>query len=47
VITTLAPASTMRSRRASAENPPKTMLWGAPMRVQASIAIANSGTMGM
>ena len=37
----------MRSFRLSALKPPKTMLWIAPMRVQASMAMASSGTMGM
>ena len=35
--------SWMRSRRDSAENPPKTTLCGAPIRAQASIAIASLG----
>ena len=47
VTTSFAPASMMRSRSASAEKPPKTMLWGAPIRVQASIAMASSGIIGM
>ena len=37
----------MRSRSDSALNPPKTMLWTAPTRAHASIAIASSGTSGM
>jgi hypothetical protein len=28
-------------------NPPKMMLCGAPIRAQASMAMASSGTMGM
>ena len=36
----------MRSRSASAEKPPNTMLWVAPMRVHASIATAASGIIG-
>jgi hypothetical protein len=46
VITSLAPASTIRSRSASAENPPNTTVCGAPIRVHASIAIAASGIIG-
>ena len=44
---TLASASLMRSRRASAEKPPNTTEWAAPMRVQASMATTTSGTIGM
>ena len=47
VIITLDWESSMRSRSDSALNPPNTMLWGAPMRAQASMAMASSGTMGM
>ena len=36
----------MRSLTASGEKPPKTTLWGAPMRAQASIATATSGIIG-
>ena len=36
----------MRSLRASAEKPPKTTLWMAPMRAQASMEMASSGIMG-
>ena len=32
---------------ASAEKPPKTTVWGAPSRAQASIAIGSSGIIGM
>ena len=39
--------SLMRSRSDSALKPPKTTLWTAPMRAQASIAIASSGISGM
>ena len=46
VINTVASASFMRSCSASAEKPPKTTLWVAPMRAQASIAIAASGIIG-
>ncbi len=44
---TLAPQSLMRSRSASAEKPPNTTVCGTPMRVQASIATAASGIIGM
>ncbi len=37
----------MRSRTASTEKPPKTTLWVAPMRAQASIAAGVSGSIGM
>ena len=47
VITALAAPSFSRSRRASAEKPPNTTEWGAPMRAQASMAMAASGTIGM
>jgi hypothetical protein len=47
VTTSFAPTSWIRSRSASAENPPNTTVWGAPMRAQASIAMASSGTIGM
>jgi len=47
VITSFASPSISRSRRASAEKPPNTTEWGAPMRAQASMAIAASGTIGM
>ena len=40
-------ASLLRSATASAENPPNTTECMAPMRAQASIAIAASGTFGM
>ena len=46
VMTTLASASAMRVRSASAENPPKTTECGAPMRAQASIAATASGIIG-
>ena len=44
VMSNLHAESLIRSRRDSAENAPKTMEWTAPMRAQASIAIASSGT---
>ena len=47
VMTSLDSASWMRSRTASGEKPPKITLWAAPMRVQASMAMATSGTIGM
>ena len=47
VISTSAPASSTRSTMASEEKPPKMTLWAAPMRAQASMATANSGTMPM
>ncbi len=47
VISTLAPQSLMRPDSDSAENPPKTTVWGAPIRAQASIAIGSSGIIGM
>ena len=47
VISTLAWASLIRSRSASAEKPPKTTECTAPIRAQASIAIGSSGTIGM
>ena len=47
VMSTVDSASWMRSRTASGEKPPKMTLCGAPMRVQASMAMAASGTIGM
>ena len=47
VMHSLAPQSLMRSRSASAEKPPNTTVCVAPMRVQASIATAASGIIGM
>ncbi len=46
VTRTVARASLMRSRSDSAENPPNTTLCTAPMRAQASMAIASSGMSG-
>ena len=46
VITHVQPPSTMRSRRDCALKPAKTTECGAPMRAQASIAIAASGIIG-
>jgi hypothetical protein len=45
-IQSLAQSST-RPAIASGEKPPKMTEWTAPMRAQASIAIAPSGTIGM
>jgi len=47
VITTLQPASTIRSRSDSALNPPKTTECTAPIRAHASIAYTVSGIIGM
>ena len=47
VIRVLQVESTMRSAKASAENPPKTTECIAPILAQASIATAASGTIGM
>ncbi len=47
VTTTLHSASMMRSFSESGEKPPNTMEWTAPMRVQASMATAVSGIIGM
>ena len=47
VTSTLHCESLMRSRSESLLKPPKTTLCTAPMRAQASIAIASSGTSGM
>ncbi len=47
VMTSLASASLMRSWSASALNPPKITVCGAPRRAQASIAIGSSGIIGM
>jgi len=38
--------SKMRSRRESAEKPPNTTLWMAPIRAQASMAMGSSGIIG-
>ena len=46
LITAVAPLSAIRSLIASALNPPKTTECTAPIRVQASIAIAASGIVG-
>jgi hypothetical protein len=46
VITSSLPQSWMRFFSDSAEKPPKTTLWMAPMRAQASMAMASSGTIG-
>jgi hypothetical protein len=46
-MTSFASASVMRLARASAEKPPKTTMWTAPMRAQASIEMTASGIIGM
>jgi hypothetical protein len=46
VMTSFAPASSMRERRLSAEKPPKITEWMAPMRATASIAAIASGIIG-
>ena len=43
----LGAASSMRLASSGAAKPPKTTEWTAPMRAQASMAMAASGTMGM
>ncbi len=47
VTRTLHSASLMRSDSESAEKPPNTTEWGAPMRAQASMATGSSGIIGM
>ena len=47
VMIATAAASFMRSRTASALNPPKTTEWAAPILAHASIAIGSSGIIGM
>ena len=47
VITILHSASFILSAMDCAENPPNTTEWIAPIRAQASTAIASSGTMGI
>ena len=44
---TLGAASSIRTASSRGANPPKTTEWTAPIRAQASIAIAASGTIGM
>ena len=46
VISAFASENSIRSRTDSGEKPPKTTLWTAPMRAQASIATATSGIIG-
>ena len=46
VTSALASENSMRSLTDSAEKPPKTTLWIAPMRAHASIATATSGIIG-
>jgi hypothetical protein len=47
VTSTLQVASLMRSASESAENPPNTTEWAAPMRAHASMATGSSGIIGM
>jgi len=47
VSTMLESASWIRSRTDSGEKPPKITECAAPMRAQASMAMATSGTIGM
>ena len=47
VITSVAPASMMRSCRLFAEKPPNTTEWVAPMRAQACIATTTWMDIGM
>ena len=47
VMTMLLSQSWMRLARLSGENPPNTTEWMAPIRVQASMATAASGIIGM
>ena len=44
--TSLASASSIRERSASAEKPPKTTEWMAPIRAQASSVMTASGIIG-
>ena len=46
VISAFASENSMRSRTASAAKPPKTTLWGAPIRAHASIDTTTSGIIG-
>ena len=46
VMSAFASENSIRSRTDSAEKPPNTTLWIAPMRAQASIATATSGIIG-
>ncbi len=46
VTSAFASENSIRSRTDSAEKPPKTTLWMAPMRAQASIATTTSGIIG-
>ena len=45
-VTKRLPQSSIRPRSASGEKPPKTTLWTAPIRAQASIATTTSGIIG-
>jgi hypothetical protein len=46
-MTKWASQSRIRPRSASGEKPPKTTVWGAPSRAQASMATTVSGIIGM
>ena len=46
MISAFASENSIRSRTDSAANPPKTTLWIAPIRAQASIATTASGIIG-
>ena len=46
VTSAFASENSIRSRTDSAEKPPKTTLWSAPIRAQASIATTTSGIIG-
>ena len=46
VTSAFASANSIRSRTASAEKPPKTRLWIAPIRAQANIATTTWGIIG-
>ena len=46
VMSIVAPQSWIRSRSATALKPPKTTEWIAPIRAQASMAMASSGIIG-
>ena len=45
-MSTLAPQLSMRALSASAEKPPKTIMWMAPMRAQASMTTGSSAIIG-
>ena len=45
-MSTLAPQLSIRALSASAEKPPNTIMWMAPMRAQASMTIGSSAIIG-